>query len=208
MKNLILVAGLPASGKTSFCDYLTKALQIPVISKDTIKASLYEVVGFDNLAQKKILGEASFNIMYIVAAQSMKIGLPVILEGNFDSATLPDLKELIQKYGYHCIAVRFGGDLRIIYDRFIKRCHSSTVESGHVSAESLPAGSAGGASGSVIQQRPDFSFEQFRDMVIQRGIMDFSLGNDLICVDSSDFSKVDYSAICDDIREKMRIFEG
>lgn len=201
MKNLILVAGLPASGKTSFCDYLTKALQIPVISKDTIKASLYEIVGFDNLAQKKILGEASFNIMYLVAAQSMKIGLPVILEGNFDSTTLPDLKELIQKYGYHCIAVRFGGDLRIIYDRFIKRCNTSTLASGHVSAESL------NADREVVQERPNLSFEQFRDMVIQRGIMDFSLGNDLICVDSSDFTKVDYSAICDDIKEKMRIYE-
>lgn len=198
MKNLILVAGLPQSGKTSFCDYLTKALQIPVISKDTIKASLYETVGFDNSAQKKILSEASFNIMYLVAAQSMKLGLPVILEGNFDSNSLPDLKELIKKYDYHCIAVRFGGDLRIIYDRFIKRCHANNVQTGHVSTESYPAGVN-------AVQRPDYTFEQFRDMVIQRGIMDFSLGNDLICVDSSDFTKVDYSAICDDIREKMGI---
>lgn len=54
---LILVTGIPASGKSTMAAYLSEALSIPMLSKDRIKELLYDTVGFEGRAQKVKLGE-------------------------------------------------------------------------------------------------------------------------------------------------------
>lgn len=44
--NIIIVAGMPASGKTTFVNKLSKALGYPVLEKDAIKEELFDVIGF------------------------------------------------------------------------------------------------------------------------------------------------------------------
>ena len=41
--NIIIVAGMPASGKTTFVNKLSKALGYPVLEKDAIKEELFEL---------------------------------------------------------------------------------------------------------------------------------------------------------------------
>ena len=48
----ILVAGIPASGKSFFADYLANDLSIPLISKDQIKELLFDAVGFRSREEK------------------------------------------------------------------------------------------------------------------------------------------------------------
>jgi 2-phosphoglycerate kinase len=47
MKNpaLILVSGAPGTGKTTVANALATRLQIPTVSKDAIKESLFESLG-------------------------------------------------------------------------------------------------------------------------------------------------------------------
>ena len=42
----ILIAGLPAAGKTTISESLSQSLNLPVLSKDKIKELLYDTVGF------------------------------------------------------------------------------------------------------------------------------------------------------------------
>ena len=44
---LIILAGMPASGKTTFSRKLSKALGYPVLEKDEIKEELFDVIGFE-----------------------------------------------------------------------------------------------------------------------------------------------------------------
>ena len=48
----ILVTGIPAAGKSTMAETLSKRLKLPVISKDTIKELLFDNVGFQSREQK------------------------------------------------------------------------------------------------------------------------------------------------------------
>lgn len=42
----ILVAGMPASGKSTVAEKIAEALEIPMLSKDAIKEVLFDDLGF------------------------------------------------------------------------------------------------------------------------------------------------------------------
>ena len=80
----ILVTGIPAAGKSTMSEAMSKKLKLPVISKDTIKELLFDHIGFQSREEKVNLGIASMEIMYYVAGQLMKAGQSFILENNFE----------------------------------------------------------------------------------------------------------------------------
>lgn len=75
----ILMAGVPAAGKSTMANAIAKQLKLPVISKDMIKELLFDNIGFQSREEKVNLGIASMEIMYYVAGQLMKAGQPFIL---------------------------------------------------------------------------------------------------------------------------------
>lgn len=52
---------------------LGKELNLPVISKDTIKELMFDYIGFQSRAEKVKLGTASMEIMYYMAGQLMNV---------------------------------------------------------------------------------------------------------------------------------------
>lgn len=81
----ILVAGIPASGKSTMAEFLAERLGIPALSKDKIKELMYDSIGFQSREEKVRLGIASMNIMYYMAEQMMKCGQPFIPLESFVS---------------------------------------------------------------------------------------------------------------------------
>lgn len=192
MSCLILVAGLPATGKTSFAKYLSESMKIPMVSKDVIKEHLYDTVGFKNRAEKVALGEAATNIMYHFAQMHLEVGQPLILENNFESTSKPALEKLIDNYKCKAITVRFYTDINVLVERFLVRDRSPERHRGHVVNTKYPE----------IEGAPTLSIEaqainpdQFLYAVEQRGMVDFSIGSEEIVIDTTDFSKVSYEAI-------------
>jgi predicted kinase len=62
--DLVLVNGLPGSGKTTLATQLAQTLQAPLISKDAIKEAVADVVA----APARALGMASSEMMWSLAA--------------------------------------------------------------------------------------------------------------------------------------------
>lgn len=197
MAYIIILTGIPASGKTTFSKYLSKELGIPVISKDCIKEILFDDIGFQSREEKVKLGVASMDIMYAMAEESMKLGNPVILENNFENSSKPRLKELIKIYGYKVINIRFEGDISIIYDRFVRRDLSGERHLGHVTNECYPPEEP-------CDQVSTITLEKFEKMVISRGILGFDIGGEVIHIDTTDLNQVNYRGIINIIREKIR----
>lgn len=56
--NLILIAGLPATGKSRFASYLQQRLNIPLLCKDSIKEILFDTIGFQSHDEKTKLNHA------------------------------------------------------------------------------------------------------------------------------------------------------
>ena len=76
---LILVTGLPASGKSGFSSYAGDKLGLPVLEKDHYKEILFDDIGFKSREEKVKLGTAAMNIMYDQAGRLLKMGSDGIL---------------------------------------------------------------------------------------------------------------------------------
>jgi hypothetical protein len=80
---LVLVTGMPSSGKTTVAEALARQLRLPLIAKDTIKESLYDSLGADDVASSGRLGAASFDVLFATARVALASGASLIVEANF-----------------------------------------------------------------------------------------------------------------------------
>ena len=61
---LIIVTGIPGTGKSSVSKALSSKLGFPLVSKDAVQCELFEKYGFDNNNEKKELVRSADNICY------------------------------------------------------------------------------------------------------------------------------------------------
>jgi predicted kinase len=75
----VVVNGPPGAGKSTLAVPLAERLGWPLVAKDTIKEALGDAFGDDAGPWSRRLGEASFEVLWAVAAQCPR----AVLEGNF-----------------------------------------------------------------------------------------------------------------------------
>ena len=193
--DLILIAGLPATGKSGFSEYAREALRLPLICKDSIKEILFDDVGFKCHDEKTHLNYASLHIMLYAAEQALRSGVSVILENNFENYAKPELCRLVETYSCNVITVMFGGDVSVIYRRYVDRNADPTRHRGHVLSDRYPEVEN-------IGHIPDpISLEEFRNRFRERGMSTFDIGGKRIEVDTTDFAAVDYAELIHRIQE-------
>ena len=191
----ILLAGMPATGKSTMAKVLSKRLKLPAISKDSIKELLFDYVGFQSRAEKVNLGIASMEIMYYTAGQLMKAGQPFILENNFESSE-KGMKNLVEKYQYSALTLTLTGDYKVIYQRFLERESSPDRHRGHVVNDCYPEEKDNHLR---ISNAKTISCEDFVRGMEQRGFNAFCVDGRQIRVDTTDFSKINMEKLISQI---------
>ena len=80
-RQVVLVSGPPGAGKTSVAVPLAEALGYPLLSKDTIKETLWDALRPDpgDLAASQRIGGAAMEVLWTLAGQCPQ----VVLEANF-----------------------------------------------------------------------------------------------------------------------------
>jgi predicted kinase len=69
MKSAILVNGVPASGKSTVARALSQRLGLPLLTLDTVKEPLFTHIGMGDREHNRMLGRASYEIIFSVLGE-------------------------------------------------------------------------------------------------------------------------------------------
>ncbi len=135
---LIVVSGLPASGKTTLGKEVARRLGIPFFSKDAIKERLFDERGFSDRAWSKQLGIEAYEELYRAVEQTLNNKSDCVIESNFKPGiSESDLSALLQKTGAECAQIFCHAPGHLLFERFERRARSGERHPGHVDANNL-----------------------------------------------------------------------
>jgi predicted kinase len=80
---IIIVTGLPATGKSTLAREVSARLRVPLLAKDAIKEPLLDCFGATDAAQSRRLSDASFAVLFALTRDVVASGADAVLEGNF-----------------------------------------------------------------------------------------------------------------------------
>jgi len=178
-KKIFIICGYLASGKSTFALKLSKSLNVPYLMKDTFKIALCESFT-DKIKVRRQFSDVTFDAMMYVTERLFETGYPIIIEGNFVPAGVKKVDEsavikvLIDKYDYQPLTFKFTADTQILYKRFIER-------------EKLPG------RGIVNMMDSEPSYDDFCKWC--HALDGFSVGGEVIEIDTTDFEKIDFASI-------------
>ncbi len=192
----ILITGIPASGKSTIADEISKRLSLPVLSKDRFKEVLFDTIGFESRQEKVRLGTAAMEIMYHAASQLMKAQIPFILENNFEYASRKGLDRLLSQSDCPALTITLTGDYETLYRRFLQRNAGPGRHRGHIVNDCYPEKRIRSTEELLKDTIP---LDQFVEGIHARGFDRFVGGQDQIVIDTTEFSKVDVDALISQI---------
>ncbi len=79
---LIIITGLPGTGKTTLALGLARRYDLPLVRKDTIKEPLLDML---SASSSRALSDISFAVMFSMVRELLLSGGSLLLEGNFRS---------------------------------------------------------------------------------------------------------------------------
>jgi predicted kinase len=144
VRQLVLVSGPPASGKTTLAGPLAASLGFALLAKDRIKEALHDALGLDpDLAWSRRLGAASMELLWAFAADAPA----AVLEANFwpDS---PLHAERVRALGGRMVEVHCSCPLEECRRRYAERVasrHPVHVDAGELARATRGAGAVDGA---------------------------------------------------------------
>ena len=144
---LLVIAGLPASGKSTLAQALAVRYGAALIAKDSIKEPLLDQLGALDRAASRRLSAASFAVLFALARVQLAVGCHVLLEGNFrspehDLAFGELLTDSAARHGVRCAQVQCVTAEGLRRERLAARAHDPARHPGHRDAEQLAEATA------------------------------------------------------------------
>ncbi len=181
---LIILAGMPATGKTTLAAKLQKHFGFPVFGKDAIKECLFDTIGFEDYAGKRRLDDAANAVLLEQTERMLAAGCSLIVDNNFDGASAAALARLLERYPADCVTVFLTGDPQVLYERYFDRDSHGRRHLGHAMQTHYPPHE--GESTVFAMTR-----EGFDERFLRRGMDRMTWGGARIMLDATDPSAID-----------------
>jgi predicted kinase len=135
---LLLVTGMPSSGKTTLAHTLSDALHLPLITKDDIKERLFDSLGWSDRPWSRKLGYATYEIMFYVIESLISKHISLVAESNFvPQSTAEFLLGLQTRHPFRPVIVEcitLAEELKV---RWRQRAEQSLRHPGHLDAATM-----------------------------------------------------------------------
>lgn len=194
--NIIILAGMPATGKSTLAAKLQEKFGYPILEKDYIKEGLFDTLGFSCYAEKRALDVAANEVLLRWMNAMIEAGQPMIIDNNFDQQSAAKLKKLLQEHPCKCVTVFMNGDPQVLYERYVQRDSQGLRHLGHAMQTHYPP-----------LEGEDTTFHMTREGFDQRflhlGMHELSWGGEKILVDATILENIDAEAIIEEISSKL-----
>ena len=190
---LIIIAGMPATGKSTVARKIAAAFAFPILEKDDIKEEMFDTIGYADLAEKRRLDVAANAILLRCAESVLKNGTSLIVVNNFDSNMSGRVQEMIERCGCDTVTVFLNGDPDVLHARYVARDKANSRHLGHTFIDRYPP-KEGDPIGLPMTR------EYFADRFERHGMADFTIGGARIDLDATYPEKTDVAALIEQIR--------
>lgn len=178
---LIIITGLPCTGKSTLGRRISKEFSIPFISKDDFKETMFDNLDYDNHNWSQKIGKAIYDIFWNVMEESLKVNKPLIVETNFyPEFANPKFLSFQEKYNCTPLQIRCHTKGELLFERFKKRAHSKGRHPGHGDISGL---------------------KRWEPILLKGKIEPLDIGGFFIDIDTTDFEEINYQEIFATIRD-------
>ena len=194
--DLIILSGLPASGKSTVARALQSSFPYPILEKDRIKECLFDTLGFRSHEEKRRLDAAAARILLQTAQEILSAGGSVILDNNFDTAAGAALCSLQSRLNPRSVTLLVTADEAVLYERYLARDQAHSRHPGHAVSDRYPP----------LPGDPEVTpmeREGFAQRYLSRGMGEVSWTGPVIQVDTTDFGSLDRDALIAQVRAAL-----
>ena len=171
---LIIISGAPGTGKTTLGKKFAEKFHLPLIHKDGIKESLFDSLGVGDREWSRKLGISSYRLLFHFLESLLGAGVSLIVESNFKPESSQRFRELEKKYCFKSLQIYCHSRDDVLLQRYRMRSESADRHLGHLD--------------NIV------SYELEDDLL--KGIYKpLDIEGDIVYVDTTDFSKVDYESL-------------
>lgn len=122
--HLIILAGIPGSGKSFFAENFAKSFKSPIINSETIRAQLNKKPAFSNNEDAVVN-----NLSLLFLGEALKTNRTVIYRGKTDTRTSRNLvTKMCRDMGYDTFLVWVQTDIESSKKRYLRCVRDNSVE--------------------------------------------------------------------------------
>ena len=190
---VIIIAGMPASGKSTVSKKLGEAFGYPILEKDDLKEALFDTLGFECYAEKRRLDTAAASVLLCAADAMLNAGTSLIIVNNFRSDMQEDVQAMLDSHRCNCVTVFFSGDADVFFKRYVARDLAHARHLGHIVHEHYPPHPGDHVDYAMTR-------EEFAEKFEKIGMADFHISGRRIEVDATHPELIDCPGLIHDIK--------
>ncbi len=173
---LIIVNGLPGTGKTTLARRLATDVRLPVFSRDGMYETLYDALECHINGLPPLIGPAAFTLLYSVTSSLLAVGQSLIVEGFFGRSELrsAEFLHLQHAYDFEPFQILCKTDGGVLLERFLARTETLERHVGHRDLEWI---------------------EQNKERLLQGDHTPLALGGQVLEIDTTTPHSFDYADV-------------